>query len=402
MLNGALTRNFFFIGFFLTTACLGLYAEDFLAFQDQVSSIFNQKKNAVVRVFGGHQVLDCDKDTLEIKQVNVGSGFFISREGHIMTTASIVNNAQCLCIDYNGTPYPAELVGKDDVTNVAIIKLTTPPPRIDFLHLGDSMSLPKSATMLVAVTCQLGADPSPSFGMVTGWHTAFYDDVFPTTVLRSNIPSDAGEAGSPIFDLTGRFVGIITSSVESIRSSFILPARAVMRIRDDLVFSGKVSYACMGFELDKIATIAARSNVVVGNVVGGTPAYEAGIKKDDLILEFDGSPINNIMDLCDATFFARPGQLLTLKIKRGNKEMSLPVRMAEQPSILWDKDASAVNEESLAANVLDRQKTNLNKQRSIVAKNKTISGKKKSVATSSSDKIESNVKKTNFWHNYFK
>ena len=319
-------------------------------------------------------MLDCAKDTLEINQVNVGTGFFISREGHIMTTANIVHDAQCLWVDYNGIPYSAELIGKDDITNVAIIKLTTVPSNVEFIHLGDSMTLPKPATMLVAVTCQLGADPSPSLGMVTGWHTAFYDTVFPTTVLRSNIPSGGGEDGSPVFDLMGRFVGVITSSVESIRSSFTLPARAVMRIRDDLVFSGKVSYACMGFELDKIATITARSNVVVGTVVVGTPAYEAGIKTGDIILAFDGSAINHVMDLHNAIFFARPGQLLALKIKRGNKELTIPVRMAEQCSVLWEKEKIEAAE----------QTSNLDNN---------------PLPSSLSNNV---AKKTNFWHNYFK
>lgn len=368
-----------------------------MGFQEQVANVFRQKENSIVRVFGGHQVLDCAKETLEINQVNVGTGFFISREGHIMTTADIVKDAQCFWVDYKGVPYPAELIGKDGgkdgiVTNVAIIKVINPPSDIEFLHLGECMTLPKPATMLIAITCQLGMDPGPSLGMVTGWHTAFYDTVFPTTVLRSNIPSDAGEDGSPVFDLMGRFVGIIISSVECIRSSFILPASAVMRIRDSLIFSGKVTYAFMGIELDKAATIAARTHIVVGDAPEGTPAHTAGIKKGDVLLEFDGTPINHVMDLHNATFFARPGQMVVTKVRRGNKELSIPVRMGERPSSI------VIEEKTSVVNLCEKESTSNATSKDLV----NPVNQKENLISSLPKEIEKVAKKGNFWHDYFK
>lgn len=199
------------------------------------------------------------------------------------------------------------------------------------------MEIPKPSVILLGVTCKLGMDPGPSMGMVTGWHTAFFDKSFPTTYLRSSIPSDGGEGGSPVFDLSGRFVGVMVWSYPPIRSSFIIPAAAVMRIRDDLVFSGKVSYAFLGIELDKEASITSGSLIIARTLEGG-PAHEAGIKAGDKILEFANTPITHVMDLHNSTFFARPGQLISIKVQRGDKELKLTVRLKEQPAFLFPEN----------------------------------------------------------------
>lgn len=271
----------------------------------------------------------------------MGTGFFISRDGHIMTIANIVDSAQSILVQYNDVLYPAELVGYDSITNIAIVRLCRPPSNIPFIHLGESIEIPQPSVMLLAVTCKLGLDPGPSLGMVTGWHTAFFDKAFPTTHLRSSIPSDGAEGGSPVFDLTGRFIGVMVISIDGIRSSFIIPARAVMRIRDDLVFSGKVSYAFLGIEIDKEASIASGS-LIIGRTIEGSPAHEAGIKGGDKILEFDSLPINHVMDLHNVTFFARPGQLITAKVQRGDKELKLTLRLKEQPSSLCPENPKPI------------------------------------------------------------
>lgn len=311
-----------------------LQAEDFLGFQDRITEVFNQKKSAVMRVCGLRGTLSQCKSSNELEQpqLEVGTGFFISREGHIVTIADIVKDASLIFVEYNEVMYQAELVGCDDITNIAILRLCKPVSNLSFLHVGESLDLPSPSVILLGVTCKMGMAPGPSMGMVTGQHTAFFEKAFPTTYLRSSIPSDDGESGSPVFDLSGRFVGVMIWSYPPIRSSFIMPARAVMRVRDDLIFSGKVSYAFFGIEIDKEASLACGTHLVIGKVTEGGPADEAGIKGGDKMLEFDSVVINHVMDLHNATFFARPGQLIPVKVLRGEKELKLTVRLKEQPA----------------------------------------------------------------------
>lgn len=280
-------------------------------------------------------------------------------------------------------PYQAELVGLDNSTNIAIVRLLQPPLNVPFLHLGEAMEIPKLSTMLLAITCTLGQEPGPLMGMVTGWHTDFLDKIsFPTTFLRSNIPSPLGEAGSPVFDMMGRFVGVIVISINEMYSSFIVPARAVTHIRDDLVFSGKVSYAYLGVDIDEQAIMLSDCCIVKEAIQGG-PAEKAGLKKGDKILEFDNVIIQTLSDFCNATFFARPGQIIAVKIQRENKELKIPVRLGEKPASLFN--SISFQPETVAEKTKEKAKV------PIVA-NATVAEKK----------IETSIKKNNYWNTYLK
>lgn len=315
------------------------------------------------------------------------TGFFISREGHVITVADVVNEAQAIWIVYNKIPYQAELVGVDNTTNIAIVRLLQPPANIPFLHLGEAMDVPKLSTMLLAIACTLGQEPGPLMGMVTGWHTDFVDKIsFPTTFLRANIPSPLGEAGAPVFDMMGRFVGIIVIAINEMHSSFIVPARAVTHIRDDLVFSGKVAYAYLGVDLDEEAIL--RSDCcTIKKLIPESPAQKAGLKQGDKILEFDNVSIKTLGDFCNATFFARPGQMIVVKVQRENKDLKLPVRLGEKPTSLLN----VLNCQSEAIAEKSEEKINEKVKLPIAAKS-TIMEKK----------IETTVKKNNYWDAYLK
>lgn len=367
-----------FFSFFLGVVLVflpRLLADDFLGFQRGITEIFNQKKTAVVRVFGVHAAGDPCNSSNEKPSMDVGTGFFISREGHIVTIANIVNEAQRISVLYNDILYPAELVGYDNITNIAIIRLLNPPSDIPFFYLGESMELPQPSVILLAITCKLGLDPGPSMGMVAGWHTAFFDRIFPTTFLRSSIPSDGGEGGSPVFDLTGCFIGVMVSAIDGIRSSFIIPARVVMRIRDDLVFSGKVSYAYFGIECK-----ASGSFLIIDKVIEGDPAHEAGLRSGDKILEFNNRPTSSVMDLYNAIYFAHPGQLLPVKVQRGEEELKFIIRLKEQSSALCSVKAMPSEET----------------RKPLVVKNDS------STYQDVSTKIKEVIQKGNRWRSYLK
>jgi len=355
------------------------------SYQERITDVFDQKKSAVVRVFGVNKVAPSPEGTGAQEPIlDICTGFFISREGHVMTVANVANEAQALWVAYNKIPYPAELVGFDNNTNIAIIRLLKPPSNLPFLHLGELIDIPKPSTMLLAITCTLGQEASPSMGMVTGWHTDSLDNiVFPTTFLRSNIPSVLGEGGSPVFDLMGRFAGVIVDSIDEIRSSFIIPARAVMHIRDDLVFSGKVSYAYLGVDLDEKA-IMTTDSCIIKEIIQGGPAEQGGLKNGDKILEFDSMPIQSLMDFRNATFFVRPKQVVSIKVQRDNKEFKFPVRLSEKP-------ASLLN---IAIVQPEKNLEQAKEQHNVtpVQKNPVASQKK----------VEAIIKKSNYWNTYLK
>jgi serine protease Do len=298
-------------------------------YQDRVGKIYKEKKSAVVRVLGQYVDSDAAEGSQKI-QTDICTGFFISSDGLVMSIANVAEKAKDIYIDYKGNTYRAVLMGYDSLTNISILQVEGLPRGIEFIQLSEYLQVPEVATLFLAITCQFGHEPGPSNGMITGQHTAFCDNIiFPTTYLRINIPHDGGEGGSPVFDMQGRFIGMMAISVNNSRSSFVVPSRAILRVRDDLIFSGRAAYAYFGIELDRELNMLDPTKIVVGTAVKGGPAHEAGVLPGDHILEFNETPIGNVNDLHNALFFARPGQILNLKLVRNSQEMTLPVRMME-------------------------------------------------------------------------
>lgn len=263
--------------------------------------------------------------------LKVGTGFFISKEGHVMTNATITHEASHVWVEHEGLPYEAQLLGYDPQTNLSILKIANPPENVSSVSLTDTNNLPEPGTLLIGITCKLGMDPGPVLGMVSGHNTYYANQMWPTTYIRTDIPHDGAEGGSPVFDLNGRFIGIMVVSLPEIRSSFLLPAAAAKRIRDDIIFSGRVAYSYLGLEVDQGAVRLKGQPIVVSRIVPDSPADEANLEFGDVVLSLDGKPTESLADLRNITFFARPGQLLPIRVRRGKKELQLSIRLVENP-----------------------------------------------------------------------
>ncbi|MGE9293346.1 MAG: trypsin-like peptidase domain-containing protein [Puniceicoccales bacterium] len=293
-----------------------------LALQKRVIDIYRANEKAVVKVFaafdgkqpGGKSVLF------------IGTGFYISKEGHILTNTNVTYGADRIWVERNGIAYAAELIGSDPLTNVSIIKVFALPADFQFLRLSDSPDAPPIGSFLVALTCELGQDPGPSLGLVSGWNTNYGERVLPTIYLRSDIPSDGGEGGSPVFDVNGSLVGMLIVALPEIRSSFILPARAIQRIRDDILFSGKVTYAYFGLQTRQKSNLDSGPWVEVEGLVEAGPAAQAGLKVGDKVLEMGDFTITTDADLRIASFYQRPDEFVPLLIERDGERIELSVK----------------------------------------------------------------------------
>ncbi len=287
-----------------------------LALQKRVIDIYRANEKAVVKVFAAFDGKQPSGKTM----LFIGTGFYISKEGHILTNTNVTYGADRIWVERNGIAYAAELVGSDPLTNISIIKAFALPADFQFLRLSDSPEAPPIGSFLVALSCELGQDPGPSLGLVSGWNTAYGERVLPTIYLRSDIPSDGGEGGSPVFDMNGSLVGMLIVSLPEIRSSFILPARAIQRIRDDILFSGNVTYAYFGFQTRQKSNLDSGPWVEVEGLVEGGPAAQAGVQAGDKLLKMGDFDITTDADLRVATFFQRPDEFVPLVIRRGERK----------------------------------------------------------------------------------
>ncbi len=289
--------------------------------------LFEENRDAVVRVKAAYE----SSSPTETSQIVVGTGFFISREGHILTNASIVQNPDRLWVVHRGVEYAARVIGFDKATNLALLKIMTLPRSFSFIQIGDSPTLPAPGTLLLRVASPLELAPTPSFGMVTGVESRFGQHIFACSLIRTNIPASPGDGGAPLLDLNGRFVGIQVGAISEIGSTYILPARAAMRVRDDLLFSGKVAEGWIGFEVALDTSVADGTRVLVRSIIPGTPAEQAGMRAGDEIVQVGLYPIHDLDDLRNALFYTKVGEYVPVKLSRDGAGVELTVRVAARP-----------------------------------------------------------------------
>lgn len=304
---------------------------DFSAVQRRISSIYSDNNSGVFRVMAAHTTYD-EKGELQIGQSS-GTGCFISREGHILANASVVMNSDRTWFKYKGVDYSSELIGVEPSTNLALLKANNLPDDFSFLIPEPNQILPEVGSMVVMISCPWDFEPSPSLTMIAGADTSFANREFTTTHLRINSVVRGGEGGAPIIDMHGRFLGILVASTPSeIAYGYVLPARAVLRIRDDLLFAGKFIHGWIGIDLEIRSTIRDGRQIFLKEVVPDSPSGEAGLMKGDVLVRMGDFSIQSISDVRNAMFFARAGQFLDVQVFRDGVLQDFTVRVTERPA----------------------------------------------------------------------
>ncbi len=288
---------------------------------ERVKQIYAKNAPAVVKVFASR------KDENSKQFLLIGSGFFIDKKGHIITNATIVYKADNLWIDSNGVPAKATLVGYDPITNISVLKVEK---NGDFpvVDLETSFRLPEIADALLMISCELGQDVSPNTGLITGHNIRFGEKILPTVYLRTSIPIFGGSVGAPLFSLDGEFKGVAVAALPEIGGSFVLPARAVNRIKDDILLAQKVAYGWFGLISREISDSVNGTRVIVDIIMPKGPAELAGFEVGDVILAINGRKVVNDKDLRWETFFVRAGESATFRVHRQGKELDIELQVA--------------------------------------------------------------------------
>jgi S1-C subfamily serine protease len=286
--------------------------------------IFKRYHAAVVRVIG---LNDSKSDTGD-SQVLEGTGFFIDDQAHVLTAASVVASPGKIWIERGDESFAAERIGSDPITNIAILRLLKRPENLTYIsYQGEELAqdnLPIGSTF-ISIGSKLGLDPSPNQGMLTGRHLRYGDHKFVVPYRRSSLAMDGGESGSPVFDTTGHFVGVMIASLPEIRSSFILPDYAVRKITDDLLLTTAVSYVSLGFSARQELQTSGQYRISIIQVSKDSPAEKAGLQVHDELKRIDQKAISNMEDVAIAIFHLHPGDRAELEILREGQKHTLPI-----------------------------------------------------------------------------
>lgn len=274
--------------------------------------------------------------------VRDGSGFVVSKEGLVVTARHLAVRALRLVVDVpNHGSSSASLVGEDEVTDLAVLRLDQVPDGLVPLELGPSEDL-RAGDWIVTVGNPFGLRQSVSAGIVSyvGRHIAT-DDLRPSSeFLQFSAPVNPGSSGCPVVDLEGRVVGVTTQAARASENlSFAIPSRTLKWALEAMDRSpdGRVHRGRMGVALQPRPGKDGKGNplpgVLVGRVLAGEPAASAGLATDDVVLAVDGKDVVDTNDLHERITRSAPGNVLTLRVLRDGKEIpAIAVRLADATS----------------------------------------------------------------------
>lgn len=295
-----------------------------------------------------------------------GSGFIVTEDGYVMTNNHVVEDAEeIIVILQDGRTFGAEIVGLDPTTDVAVIRIDG--DNLQPVSLGSSAGVRVGEWVLAignpGFGTQSGGSGSLDYTVTAGIVSARGrsldlirrelqqdardgSDVQPGFAIEDFIQTDAvinpGNSGGPMVNLRGQVVGI-NSAIASqtgfyVGYGFAIPIDLAHRIMEDLVAYGRVRRAYLGIRMESVRPEDAEqyglreiAGALVQEVVENTPASEAGLAREDVIVAVDGDPVRTANDLQHKIALRAPGERVPISVYRDGREMEITVRLGEAP-----------------------------------------------------------------------
>src|SRR6266446_5891158 len=283
----------------------------------EVKDIWEHAGKAVVRVHGVDEHSEI-----------FGTGFFIDPTGTLYTSYTVGGEAENFSIEFEGKKYPARQILADVRSGMAMLKIDAVTPT---LPIGKSEQL-EVATPVVTIGFPLDLPQTPSFGMIAGFDRKYLGRYFSTTHLRVNLPTQRGEAGSPLLNLQGEVIGILVSSLENNSACYALPIDAAEKIRADFVRFGEARHGWIGINVSEAQAPVEGSRAEMTKIMEGTPAADSGIKAGDILLQVGRKKVREPEDVLDASFFITAGDTVPITVMRGNEKMTFNVQADFHPA----------------------------------------------------------------------
>jgi serine protease Do len=276
-------------------------------------------------------------------QQGVGAGFLLSSDGYILTSAHVIDSATAVKVTVlspSGRPedYPARVVGVDEDTDFALLKIRT-HRKLPHLKLGSSKDV-DVADWLVVIGSPFGLARSVSVGVVSYKGRT---DVTPNgrdgyfDYLQTDAAINPGNSGGPILDLSGHVVAIANAvNVAGQGIGFAVPVDIAKAVLPDLRRLGHVRRGWMGVSVEDLSperarSLAVRGGVVVSAIAPGSPAEKAGLKVGDVITQLDHRSIDRATALRFRLGRERIGREVALGVSRAGVPFTVGLLLSEQP-----------------------------------------------------------------------
>jgi len=262
-----------------------------------------------------------------------GSGFVIDDDGHIATNQHVVDGATSITVTFaNGHTAGAKVVGTDASTDVAVIKADAPKSELHPLTLADSSQV-QVGDGVVAIGSPFGLEGTVTTGIVSALGRTINapNDFTISGAIQTDAAINHGNSGGPLLDAAGHVIGI-NAQIESDSGGndgvgFAIPSSTVRRVASQLVSGGSVAHAYLGVQLAD-----ATGGAGVAQVRGDGPAGDAGLRVGDVVTAIDGKPVSSADQLVGAVDGHKPGDEVTLKVRRDGRIRDVQVKLGTRPS----------------------------------------------------------------------
>jgi serine protease Do len=271
-------------------------------------------------------------------QMSMGLGLIVSDDGYILTCNDVVGGARKVNAELaDGRQFEAKVVGTDPATDIAVAKIDA--NNLPVIKLGDSDAL-SIGDWVVGISDARGLGRTFTVGLVTGkgrsMGMAPLEDLIQTSInLR------VGDSGGPLLDLDGKVVGVNFATFDVERGggiSFAIPINMAKEIYEQLIKSGTVEHGFLGVamqnlnaELAKALGIETTEGVLISDVLKDSAAEKAGIKKYDVLVEFNGKPVKSARQLTIDVASLKPGMQVEMVVLRKGQRQNLTVTLGKRP-----------------------------------------------------------------------
>jgi len=276
-----------------------------------------------------------------------GSGFIVSADGHVVTNRHVVAAGRSYEVVFaTGARQRATLVGADADSDLAVIKVSELPERIEPLPLADAEGL-QVGQFAVAIGSPFGVEGSMSLGIVSGLGRSLRSQRATTAgstyslpqVIQTDAPINPGNSGGPLLNLDGEVIGVNAAIASATGTNsgvgFSIPVAAVKQIYMGASFDNEIS-----LDEQAVYEVSQTQGAYVISVTPGSPADKAGLvganpqtgRGGDLTIDIDGQPIGSFSDLNSyLVFHTRVGQTIEITVLRDRERVVLPLTLGARP-----------------------------------------------------------------------
>ncbi len=286
----------------------------------------------------------------ERKQTSLGSGFFIDKDGYVLTNYHVIAQATEVQVTLKDKRnFRAKIIGKDPKMDIALLQVRDDKkqvPEVQPVSLGDSNKV-RIAEGVFAVGNPFGLQHTVTVGIVSAKNRTIGVGPF-DNFLQTDASINPGNSGGPLFDMKGEVIGINTlifsRTMQSAGLGFAIPINEAKDILSDLKRYGRVPRPWLGVLTEQVTPalqhyyqLPIGYGIVIYNLVDGGPADDAGLKQGDIITEVDGTKTEDQTAVEKMLFKHKPTETLTLKIHRGRKILTQKIKLEEIPSRIEER-----------------------------------------------------------------